>query len=109
MHDTIYCSYDLGSGFWNKTLSTEDLQKLCLTYWLDPAGKFWEIDYTDTQDFCRDDPRGYVKNGLHGKVRPCILTKVIEVSPLKWDVKYAPFPRLSLQISNGYLTSIDTL
>ena len=106
MYDTILCHFNLGPGFYKKSIQTKDLDGWMYTFFLDPAGQLWEVDYTETQDFSRDDPRGYVPNGLHGKVSPYYATKKIEVYPAVWNAHYAPFPRLKLQFVNGKLTKL---
>ena len=78
------------------------------TFFLDPDGHLWEIDYSDTQDFSESDPRGYVANGMHGRVRPYYATKEIEVYPTKWDAHYAPFPRMTLVFRQGILIRVST-
>ena len=103
LYDTILCHCDIGSGFWRRSLQTQDLDGWCGTFFLDPAGRLFEVDYSDTQDFSREDPKGYVPNGLHGKVRPYYATKSIEVYPTKWDAHYAPFPRMMLTFVDGKL------
>ena len=103
LYDTILCHCDIGSGFWGRSLQTTDLDGWCVTFFLDPAGRLFEVDYSDTQDFSRDDPKGYVPNGLRGRVRPYYATKTIEVYPTKWDAHYAPFPRMMLTFVDGKL------
>ena len=116
MFDTIKCNYDLGTGFWNKTLQTKDLDCLMSDYWLDPAGRLFEIDYSGTQDFIeygKDDPRYnslkeylnfvWVPNGNRGRIKPIYITKIILVYPAVWDCKYAPFPRCRVRFDNGII------
>ena len=78
------------------------------TFFLDPVGRLFEVDYSDTQDFSETDPRGYIPNGLRGRVTPYYATKEIEVYPSKWDAYYAPFPRMNLTFNNGTLIRIST-
>jgi len=108
MFDTIVCYYDLGAGFYRKPLQTKCLDQWMGTFFLDPKGHLWEIDYSDTQDFSRENPKGYVPNGLHGKVRPYYVTATIEVYPAVWDAHYAPFPRLMLEFVQGQLFRVKT-
>jgi len=112
MFDTIKCNYDLGPGFWNRTLQTKDLDCLMVDYWLDPAGKLFEIDYSGTQDFVDvpDDEMNmpwntfkWVPNGNHGKVKPIYITKIILVYPSVWDCKYAPYPSCRVRFENGII------
>ena len=115
MFDTIRCSYDLGPGFWNRQLQTKDIECLMIEFWLDPAGRLFEIDYSGTQDFVdileeemtapwnTFEP---VPNGNHGKVRPYYLTKTIKVYPSVWDCKYAAYPTCQLLFKDGIMTEV---
>ena len=106
MYDTILCHYDLGAGFFKRSLQTKDLDGWAYTFFLDPVGRLWEVDYTETQDFSREDPKGYVSNGLHGKVKPYFVTKSIEIYPAVWNVHWAPFPRMMLHFIDGKLNRV---
>ncbi len=108
MYDTIICHFDIGAGFWKRALHTKDLDGWCGTFFLDPLGRLFEVDYSDTQDFSKENPKGYVPNGLHGKVRPYYATKTIEVYPSKWNAHYAPFPRMVLQFVEGKIYRVTT-
>ena len=108
MYDTILCHYDIGAGFWKKALQTKDLDGWMNTFFLDPIGQLFEVDYSDTQDFSTTDPKGYIPNGLRGRVRPYYATKEIEVYPSKWDAHYAPFPRMNITFLHGKLIKIST-
>jgi len=117
MYDTIYCSKDLGAGFWNRELQTKDLDCLMAEYWISPSGQLFEIDYSGTQDFVEnpDNDNAFWRaglwkpNGNHGHIRATRVTKVIEVYPTHFDCKYAPYPRLHLYLKDGILQEvIDT-
>ena len=111
MYDTIQCSYDLGPGFWNRSLQTKDLLCTMMDYWIDPAGRMYEIDYSGTQDFLMtpedDTPlwKGirWIPNGTHGRVSPVYYTKIIEVYPSVWDCKYSAFPRCKILLEGGII------
>lgn len=114
MFDRIHCSYDLGSGFHNRTLQTKDMECMMGEYWLDPAGNLWDIDYTGTHDFIeipedeidKNFPWNSFKsvpNGNHGRVKPYCFTGTIEVYPEKWDCHYAAYPRQSITFVWGKL------
>jgi hypothetical protein len=110
MFDSIHCSYDLGAGFYDRTLQTKDLYNQMMEYWLSPSGELYEIDFSGTQSWVlqKEDIFPYerltwAKNGCHGKVRATHLTKEIEVYPAKWNAHYAPFPRKTLTIVEGKL------
>ena len=75
-------------------------------YWIDPAGKLYEVDYSYTQDFT-ENLLGYTPNGRHGKVRPIYHTGVVEVYPEKWDCYYAPFPSCHLTFVDGIITKVN--
>ena len=51
MFDRIYCTYDLGPGFYLRALQTKSMECMLADFWLDPAGRLYIIDYTGTQDF----------------------------------------------------------
>ena len=102
IYDVIHCNYDLGPGFWNKDLQTEDIGGCLGEYWLDNSGRLWAIDYTGTHSF-EENTFKPISNGNHGKVRPYFLSKTIEVCPLKWNAHYAPYPKLSLLFLDGKL------
>lgn len=113
MFDTIRCNYDLGTSFWNRTLQTKDLECLMIEYWLDPAGRLFEIDYSGTQDFVdlSDDEMDapwnkfkWVPNGSHGIITPVYITKSIRVYPAVWDCKYAPYPSCMVHLKDGIIT-----
>ena len=76
-----------------------------MTYWIDPAGHLFEIDYSGTQDFELNGAVGWnvVPNGTHGKVRPVYITTTIEVYPAKWDAHYAAYPRQNITFIDGVL------
>ena len=101
MFDTIRSSYDLGPGFWNKELQTKDLTCTLSVYWISPNGELFEIDYSGTVDWGPDLKT--VPNGNHGRVRPVVMTREIEVYPARWDSKYAPFPTLKITFIDGVL------
>jgi hypothetical protein len=95
MFDRIYCTYDLGPGFYLRALQTKSME--C-------------IDYTGTQDFVDTsavpgDWDGFKvqRNGNHGKISPYDFTGDIEVYPEKWDCKYAAFPRQTITFNDGQL------
>lgn len=112
MFDTIYCSYDLGPGFYNKALQTKGLECLMVEYWLDPLGRLFEIDYTGTQDYV-DVPEKertalwnifeIVPNGNRGKIKPINVTATIEVYPSVWTAHYAAYPRQNITFIGGQI------
>lgn len=111
MFDTLRSSYDLGPGFYNKNLQTKGLDCIMAEYWISPAGELFEIDYSGTQDWepTNENKWGFTKfkntpNGNHGKVRPVVITKTIEVYPEKWDAYYKGFPRIQLTFIDGILS-----
>lgn len=110
MFDTIISSYDFGPSF--DVCQTKSLHNVMSTYWIDPAGKMFEIDYSGTQDFVYENDNDtalwkgikWVSNGTHGKVRPYPFYGMIEIYPDKWDAHSSPFPRLTLYMEHGTLT-----
>jgi hypothetical protein len=115
MFDTIRCSYDLGPGYLNRELQTKDLDCCMTEYWLDPAGRLYEIDYTGTHDFYevpeeeRSAPWNFfeqIPNGNHGKIKPVYLFKVIEVYPAKWDAYYSKWPSCFILFRDGIVQEV---
>jgi hypothetical protein len=100
-YDTIFSNFDLGPGFWNRTLKTQNLDNLFSEYWLDPKGRFWSIDYTGTYDFEDHGDFKLVKSTNNGRVTPFNFTKQIEVYPAVWSSWYAPTPRAIVSIEHG--------
>ena len=83
-------------------------------YWIDPAGRLFEIDYSGTQDFeeipeserkSPFDSFRWVPNGSRGRVRAMNITTTIEVYPSEWNCHYAPFPRMDITFINGVLST----
>jgi hypothetical protein len=112
MFDTIKTSYDLGPGFYNKSLQTKGLDNLMEFYWIDPAGCLFKVEYSGTQawemkpledSMSEWDIFKIVPNGTHGKVSPCNLTKTIEVYPERWDAHYSSLPRKEITFFAGML------
>ncbi len=110
MFDTVRSSYNLGPGFYNNNLQTKGLECIMADYWISPAGELFQIDYSGTQDWelTGETKLGFAKykntpNGNHGKVRPVIIDKTIEVYPEKWDAYYTAYPRITLTFIEGIL------
>ena len=92
LFDTVRSSFDLGPGY-HRTLQTKDLECLMCEYWIDSAGKLYEIDYSHTADFVEigpDDPnynqeRGYLnffwKPNFSQKSRYCTPVKYTSRCP----------------------------
>ena len=66
------------------TFQTKDLASALWTYYLDPAGRLWSVDYTGTSTMHVNEdaptPLGRIKfvgNGNHGKVEPFYITGVL--------------------------------
>lgn len=84
-------------------------------YWIDPAGRLFEIDYSYTQDFV-DIPEEemtapwntfkWVPNGKHGKIRPVYLFKVIEVYPREWNAHYSKWPSCHVLFRDGVIVEV---
>lgn len=113
MFDTIYCSCDIGTSFFNKELQTKDLECFLGTFWIDPIGQLFEIDYSGTYDFVKKENNDglwfdfdKVRSGKNGRVRPYVITELVEVYPAKWDCYYAPFPRIKILFIDGMIDSL---
>jgi hypothetical protein len=89
-------------------------------YWIDPSGKLWYPDYTNTNTFeviKEDDPRyekdklflnfEWIPTGNHGKYKVHRITKYIVVYPSTWKGKWEDWPRLRLHFVNGILQDYE--
>ena len=106
IYDTIFSTFDLGPGFWNRELRTEDLYRSLAEYWIDPNGRIWSIDYSGTHDFEDLGRFKILKNGNHGRIAPFTITKQIEVYPAVWKTHYAPTPVANVNIVEGVVQKI---
>ena len=106
IYDTIFSTFDLGPGFWNRELRTKDLEGFMSYNWIDPRGNLWTIDHSGTYDF--DDQGNFkvVKNINHGKVTPYLLTKQLELYPAHWTAHYAPTPSAMVTFVEGHVEQV---
>lgn len=127
MFDYFRSSYDLGEEFTNVECQTKDMEKHDLggsmsNYWLDPHGYLYWVDYSNTQMFQtipKKDPRynskfifmnhEYVPTGKHGKVRPYLLTKYVEIYPANYYGDPRHWPRLSIHFKSGRLVDFERI
>ena len=126
MFDYFRSSYDLGEEFVEVELQTKDIEDgiggTMSHYWLDPHGYLYLIDYSHTADFVeiKEDDEDYndthkwcnfkwVSNGNHGKVRPCLITKYVEVYPSDWKGKWEDWPRCRIHFKYGRLMDFDNV
>ena len=94
LYDYVYSSYDLGKGFTCTELQTKSLQEFggyFDTYWIDPAGHLYVVDYFGTQDVISKDngevwPFEYIPNGNHGSVSPVYWTGRLELTGDEGDL-----------------------
>lgn len=115
MFDTVRSSYDLGPGYLNRNLQTKDLDCCMAEYWIDPAGRLFEIDYSHTHDFVdvpeeeRSAPWNIfeaVPNGKHGKITPVYLFRTIEVYPAEWGAHYSKWPSCTILFVDGIIREV---
>lgn len=126
MFDYIRSSYNLGEHFTNIQCHTKDIEDgyggTMSQYWISPYGHLYLIDYSHTADFIelKEGDEGYnnkksllnfrwISNGNHGKVRPHLLTKYIEIYPEKWDGEWDDFPRCKLHFRYGILQDYEDI
>lgn len=126
MFDYLRSSYNLGEQFTNTRLQTKDIEDgiggTMSQYWISPDGILYYIDYTHTADFVElkegddgyDDKIGFfnfvwVPNGNHGKIRPWMITKYVEVYPEQWNGKWEDWPRLKLHFKCGKLMDYEDI
>jgi len=126
MMDFVRSSYDLGEQFTNTRLQTKDIEDgiggTMSQYWISPDGVLYHIDYSHTADFVelKEGDGGYneerkflnfhwVPNGNHGKIRPWMITKYVEVYPEDWKGKWEDWPRLKLHFRYGKLMDYEDI
>ena len=124
MFDYFRSSYDLGEEFTNVECQTKDIEDgiggTMTQYWLDPHGYLYYIDTANTADmviYNEGDPEydsertwrnfEWKPNGNHGKVRPYLLTKYIEVYPSRWEGEWEDWPRLQIHFKYGRLVEFE--
>jgi hypothetical protein len=120
MFDYFRSSYDLGEQFTNVVCQTKDIEEgiggTMTDYWLDPVGQLWHPSYIGTHTFeeiSEDDERyndrlgflnfEWIPTGVHGRLKPCEITKYVEVYPANWKGKWEDWPRLRLHFRYGIL------
>lgn len=126
MMDFVRSSYDLGEQFTNARLQTKDIEDgiggTMSQYWISPDGVLYYIDYSHTADFVQiqegDEDYNethqwrnfkWVPNGNHGKIRPWMITKYVEVYPEDWKGKWEDWPRLKLHFRYGKLMDYEDI
>ena len=126
MMDFVRSSYDLGEQFTNTRLQTKDIEDgiggTMSQYWISPDGVLYYIDYSHTADFViiEEGDEDYeethkwrnfkwVPNGNHGKIRPWMITKYVEVYPEDWKGKWEDWPRLKLHFRYGKLMDYEDI
>ena len=127
LFDTISSSYNLGEQFTNAELQTKDIEDYGIGgtmshYWIAPDGFLYLIDYDKTADFVQiaeEDPEynsthiwlnfKWVPNGNHGKVRPHLITKYINVYPSRWDGNWTAWPTLKLHLKYGKVVEYEDI
>ena len=126
MMDFVRSSYDLGEQFTDVELQTKDIEDgiggTLSQYWISPDGILYYIDYSHTADFVQiqegDEDYNethqwrnfkWVPNGNHGKIRPWMITKYIEVYPSRWEGKWEDWPRLKLHFRYGKLMDYEDI
>jgi len=126
MFDYLRSSYNLGEQFTNTRLQTKDIEEgiggTMSQYWISPDGGLYYIDYSYTADFVelKEGDDGYdgerkilnfrwIPNGTHGKIRPWMITKYVEVYPEEWEGKWEDWPRLKLHFRYGKLMDYENI
>ena len=95
------------------TFQTKDLLNALWTYYLDPAGRLWSVDYsgTSTMHINEDAPTPlgrikYVGNGNNGKVVPVYMTGELKLTTIHTSPDGLPeLYTYILQFSDGVLQS----
>jgi len=124
MFDYLRSSYDLGEQFTNVVCQTKDIEDgiggTMTDYWLDPSGYLWCPSYTGThtlEEITEEDDRyndkakflnfEWIPTGIHGKFRPHLITRYIEIYPAEWSGKWEDWPRLRLHFRYGKLQDYE--
>lgn len=119
MFDYFYSSYDLGDFFTNVQCQTKDFDDMgsggsMSQYWLDPAGQLFYVDQSGTRELVElaaeevnESKTVSFSNfkiaptGKHGRVKPCLITKYVEIYPQSWKQPYHLMPRMWLHFRKG--------
>ena len=126
LFDYFRSSYDLGEGFTDVLCNTKDVNEVIggtlSSYWLDPHGYLYLIDYRNTRkriEINKNDPRyiaeksflnhQWVPTGLRGRVEAFTLTKSIEIYPQEWDGEWENWPRMQLIFKYGRLVDFEDI
>lgn len=116
MFDYVRSSYPLFSPEMDTRLQTKSLDCLMNQFWIDPAGRLWEIDYSETVDYEDHREPGdtpfqalmkmnvAVPNGRHGKVKPARFTGTVKVYPQEWTGPWDRWPERHLIFVCGEMT-----
>lgn len=92
MFDSVISHYPLFGYPWDLDLQTKSFDCLMSTFWIDPEGRLFEIDYSYTHDWVetpQEERRGLfdshkvIPNGNRGKVRPVAYWGHIHIYPGK--------------------------
>lgn len=76
----------------NGYFQTKDFDNLMWVYYIDPAGHFWQVDYSGTSDLVLESFVGkrfprvtHTRNGNHGRVTPFYYTGTLHLTELDKD------------------------
>lgn len=131
MFDWVRCSATLDDRVGSKDVfQTKDLDCCMDIYWIDPSGRLWRTDESNTYDIVEESaedifkarenrewlpPFRPVPNGQHGRVIPYRLTRTICIYPSNWQSKvkdklhHSDWPEYELTFRDGELILIQTI
>lgn len=115
MFDFVRCDYPITPAFIGECQTKDivsDLGGTMDTYYIDPAGRMWVIDYYGTRDYKPSKTEGsffldWAPTGKHGKVKPFLLTNYITIYPSRWEGRWDELPVARLHIEQGMLRSVS--
>lgn len=113
MFDTISSSKEIYGGPWDQDLQTKSFDALLAHYWIDPAGRLYQIDYSYTYDWVEVpkeerkrplDMYRTIPNGNHGRVHPVNHWGHVHVIPAHYE---ATHHGKTLIFERGVVVSIE--
>jgi len=113
MFDIVRSSYKLGKEF-EGVNQTKDIRcdgGSLIEHWIDPSGKLWMIDTSDTQDFVLDEDNllyyRWEPNGRHGRVTPLYITGSVKIYPEKYYGPPQDLPTCTINFIDGIIKSFS--
>ena len=118
MFDSVKCDFPICPEITGKDCQTKEIDRwmggTMSTYYIDPAGRLWSIDYTGTADYImNEDAEGFLgkftreSTGKNGKVAPYYLTDYVTIYPA--DGRWNDRTEARLHIIEGVVQSYQLI